>query len=170
MRAKPVMALTAALVFTLGGCSKSTPPQKETLNPLNRADSTRVKPVHFLHKTFPVKKYVQLEFEVPIHSVIPRLRGTFKSFVRRPGDDDRSDESADVDFLLMESEQFSDFSHGQGDGTALYSVDPTHDQEVEFLLPPTQDEPKKYYLVFRNSPGGAAVKYVAADFSLTFGY
>src|SRR6267143_2230629 len=170
MRTKPVIALTAAFVFTLGGCSKSTPRQKETLNPLNRADSIRVKPIRFLHKTFPVKKYVQLEFEVPTHSVIPRLHGTFRSFVRRPGYGDLSDDSADVDFLLMESEQVSDFSHGHGDGTALYTVDPTHDHEVEFLLPPTQDEPKKYYVVFRNSPGGAAVKYVDADFSLTFGY
>jgi hypothetical protein len=52
----------------------------------------------------------------------------------------------------------------------MYTVDPTHDHEVEFLLPPTQAEPAKYYVVFRNSPGGAALKYVEADFSLTFGY
>ena len=49
----------------------------------------------------------------------------------------------------------------------MYTVDPTHDHEVEFLMPPTQGEPAKYYVVFRNSPGGAALKYVKADFSLT---
>ena len=90
--------------------------------------------------------------------------------VRRPGEDSLSDDSADVDFLLMNPEQFAEFSHGHGDGTAMYTVDPTHDHEVEFLLPPTQEEPEKYYVVFRNSPGGAALKYVEADFSLTFGY
>ena len=162
------MLFVLALILVLGGCSK--PPAKQTLNPLDRVDATRAKPVNFLHKTFSVKKYAQFEFQVPIHSVIPRLHGTFKSFVQRPGEDSLSDDSADVDFLLMNPEQFAEFSHGHGDGTAMYTVDPTHDHEVEFLLPPTQEEPEKYYVVFRNSPGGAALKYVEADFSLTFGY
>lgn len=41
---------------------------------------------------------------------------------------------------------------------------------MDFLLSPTQDDSVAYYIVFRNSPGGAAVKQVEADFSLKFGY
>jgi hypothetical protein len=48
--------------------------------------------------------------------------------------------------------------------------DPTHDHEVEFLLSPTKEETDKYYIVFQNSPGGAPLKYVQADFTLSFGY
>jgi hypothetical protein len=166
------MLLPIALAVVMAGCSKRQPlpRQGEQENPLNRVDSTHIKPIHFLHKTFPVKGYAQFEFQVPVHTVLPRLHGTFKSFVPRPGDDSLSDDSTDVDFLLMRADQFTDFSHGRGDGTALYNVDATHDHEVEFLLEPTQEEPEKYYVVFRNSPGGAKLKYVAADFSLTFGY
>ena len=157
------------LLLLLLSCSK-TPPPKETLNPMDRVDSKRVEPIHFLHKTFPVKKNVLFEFVVPPHSAIPRLHGTFTSFVRRPGEDDLSDESADVDFILMKPDQYRDFLATSGKGSALYTVDPTHDHEVEFLLSPTKAEPEKYYIVFRNSPGGAALKYVQADFTLSFGY
>ncbi len=157
------------LLLLLLSCSK-TPPPKETLNPMDRVDSKRVEPIHFLHKTFPVKKNVLFELVVPPHSAIPRLHGTFTSFVRRSGEDDLSDESADVDFILMKPGQYRDFLATSGKGSALYTVDPTHDHEVEFLLSPTKAEPEKYYIVFRNSPGGAALKYVQADFTLSFGY
>ena len=70
----------------------------------------------------------------------------------------------------MNADQFGDYSRGHGGGTALYTVESTHDHEVEFVLPPTQDQPQKYYVVFVNSPGGRAAKSVAADFSLSFGY
>jgi hypothetical protein len=70
----------------------------------------------------------------------------------------------------MNAEQFADFSHGHGGGTALYNVEATHAHEVEFVLPPSKDDPEKYYVVFVNSPGGAPVKSVQADFTLSFGY
>lgn len=167
MRRRPIR-LGLALLLLLAGCSKQQP--REAVNSLDHVDSTRKKPINFLHKTFSVKKYAQFGFEVPVHTAIPRLHGTFKSFIKRPGEDSISDDSADIDFILMNADQFADFSQGHGDGTAMYTVDPTHDHEVEFLLPPTQEEPAKYYVIFRNSPGGAALKYVEADFSLTFGY
>jgi hypothetical protein len=167
MRRRPILP-GLALLLLLAGCSKQQP--REAVNSLDHVDSTRKKPINFLHKTFPVKKYAQFAFEVPVHTVIPRLHGTFKSFIKRSGEDSISDDSADIDFILMNPDQFADFSQGHGGGTAMYTVDPTHDHEVEFLLPPTQAEPATYYVVFRNSPGGAALKYVEADFSLTFGY
>jgi hypothetical protein len=166
-----VIALAGMLAAFLPGCSKPQPsPAKESLNPLDHVDSSHARPINFLHKTFTVKKYAQFEVEVPPHTVLPRIHGTFRSFVPRPGDDDLSDDSTEVRFLLMNSEQFGDYSHGHGDRTALYTVEATHDQEVEFLLPPSKDVAEKYYVLFVNSPSGAAVKHVQADFSLSFGY
>ncbi len=156
------------LLLLILSCSKPRP--KETLNPRDRVDSRRVEPIHFLHKTFSVKKNVLFEFVVPPHTAIPRLHGTFQSFVRRPGEDELSDESADVELILMNPDQYQGFLATNGRGTALYTVDPTHDHEVEFHLSPTGAEPQKYYIVFRNSPGGAALKYVRADFTVGFGY
>jgi len=170
MHGNPTLMLAAALLLASLACSKSQPAPKETVNPLDHVDSAHVKPIHFLHKTFPVKNNTHFEFEVPAHASIPRLHGNFKAFVPHPGEDSLSDDSTDVDFLLMNAAQFSDFAQGGGSGTALYTTNPTHDHEVDFLLSPTQDDSVTYYIVFRNSPGGAAVKQVEADFSLKFGY
>lgn len=163
------LLLAAALSTVLVACKQHQAP-KETPNPLDHVDSSHTKPVNFLHKTFIVKKYAQFPIEVPAHTVIPRVHGNFKSFVPRPGDDNLSDSSTDVGFLLMNADQFADYSGGHGGGTALYTVEATHDHEVEFLLPPTQDDPAKYYVVFFNAPGGASTKTVTADFTLSFGY
>jgi hypothetical protein len=91
-----------------------------------------------------------------------------QSFVSRPeGRKTPRADPANVDFLLLSSEEFADVS--QGGGTALFSVAPGHDHEVEFLLPAPPDDPDHCDLVFRNSRGGVAGKNVPADFSLTFG-
>ena len=171
MRRPRITAAIALSTLFLSACNKpQSAPVKPTVNPLDRVDSSRTKPIHFLNKTFIVKKYIQFQVEVPPHTAIPRIHGIFRSFIPRPDDDDLSDDSTDVAFLLMNPEQFGDFSRGRNSGTALYTVEATHDHEVEFVLPPTQEEPRKYYVVFTNVPGGPSVKHVQADFSLTFGY
>jgi hypothetical protein len=170
MHAKQVVVFFAVSLLLLAACNRTPPPNKKEVSSFDRVDTKRVEPIHFLHKTFAVKKYAPFEFAVPAHAATPRLHGTFKSFVRRPGEDKLSDESADVDFILMNPEQYQDFLRTHGGGTALHTVEPTHDHEVEFLLSPTEADPQKYYIVFNNSPGGAALKYVQADFTLSFGY
>ncbi len=171
MRRRLIVTMLAGMLAGVSGCNKQQPPPvKETINPLDHVDSTHTRPINFLHKTFTVKKHAEFPVEVPPHTVIPRIHGTFQSFIPRGGDDKLSDDSTDVRFLLMNVDQFSDYSRGQGGGTALYTVDATHDHEVEFVLPPTADAPAKYYVVFVNAPGGRAVKSVTADFNLSFGY
>jgi hypothetical protein len=170
MRRSLIVIVAAGLVAVSPACSKHQPAPRETSNPLDHVDSSHSKSINFLHKTFPVRKFAQFQIEVPPHTVIPRIHGTFKSFVPRKGDDNLSDNTTDVGFLLMNADQFADYSHGRGGGTALYTVEATHDHEVEFVLPPTRDDPEKYYVVFVNAPGGAALKSVEADFSLSFGY
>jgi hypothetical protein len=167
---KPISVLAVSSFLVLLACNQQHQVPKETSSPLDRIDSSHQKPLNFLRKTFTVKKSAQFAIEVPPHTVIPRVHGTFKSFVPRPGDDPLSDDTTDVSFLLMNAEQFNDYSHGHGGGTALYTVEATHDHEVEFILPPSKDDPEKYYVVFVNSPGGAPVKSVQADFTLSFGY
>ena len=172
MHRRLIVGLATVLLAALSACEKAPPsaPVTETVNPLDHVDSSHAKPINFLNKTFTVKKYAQFLVEVPPHTVIPRIHGNFQSFVPRAGDDKLSDDSTDVSFLLMDADQFDDYSHGRGGGTALYTVEATHDHEVEFVLPPSKDDPVKYYVVFVNSPGGARVRSVTADFSLSFGY
>ncbi len=160
-----VVALVVLLAYR-----KLQPSRGTSSNPLDRINASPTKPVHFLHKTFTVRNFAKFAIEVPPHSVIPRIHGNFRSFVQQPGDDDLSDDSTDVGFLLMNPSQFAEYSRAPAASTALYTVEATHAHEVEFVLPPTRDEPAKYYVVFFNAPGGAAVKSVTADFQLSFGY
>jgi hypothetical protein len=170
----PVIVVLSS-VMLLVGCKQ----KQQTESPAVSADNlpaahtqndAQAKPIRFLHKTFTVKKSVPFTVEVPPHSVIPRIHGTFQSFLPRPGDDDLSDESTDVTFLLMNTEQYAESARNPAGGTALYSVEATHNHEVDFVLPPTNDSPVKYYVVFVSAPGGVPVKSVTADFGLYFGY
>jgi hypothetical protein len=119
-----------------------------------------------VRKTFAVSAPAKFSFEVPPHAASPQLHGTFRSFVRQAGVQS-SDESADIDLLLMNGEQYADFLRGQPADT-VYSVDSSHDQDVAFGLPATLDKPAQYYLVFRNSSNSAAKKVVQADFQVDF--
>jgi hypothetical protein len=164
------LTLLVPLVLSVA-CNKSQPrPPEPAVSRLDHVDAAHVKPINFLHKTFSLKKTASFEFQVPAHIALPRLHGTFQSFVPGTSGEATSDDSADVDMVLLNTDQYSDFSHGHSDGTALYTVDPTHDHEVDFPLSPTQEDSVTYYVVFRNSPGGAPAKQVKADFSLAFGY
>jgi hypothetical protein len=174
MRRCPTIILIAGLLAALSACKQKEQPapavSPDNLPPLRKPNDAQSKPISFLHKTFTVKKSAQFSIEVPPHSVIPRIHGTFESFVPRPGDDNLSDDSTDVTFLLMNSEQVADFTRNPAGSTSLYGVEATHNHEVDFVLPPTNDSPAKYYVLFVNAPGGAPVKSVTADFGLFFGY
>jgi hypothetical protein len=118
-------------------------------------------------KTFSVAATTKFAFAIPPHAVNPQLRGKYRSFVRQAaGEGQSSDESANVDLLLMNEQQYADFLHGRPADT-VYSVDSSHDQDVNFGLPATLDHPVQYYLVFRNGDGGGK-KLVQADFRVDF--
>jgi hypothetical protein len=122
-----------------------------------------------LHQTFKVAGIVNLPFEVPAHAANPQLRGTYHSFVKANGKhaEEASDAAANVDFLVLNEQQYSDFLNGHG-GEAIFSVEDTHNQEVNTGLPPTLGQPAKYYLVFRNNSRSAAKTVVEADFRIDF--
>ncbi|MGA7358230.1 MAG: hypothetical protein WBW70_05215 [Candidatus Sulfotelmatobacter sp.] len=163
----PLLLVAALFVFT-SACQKRKPPtEEEEVLPMDRvAPSPAASTQTVLHKTFSVNTSTTFRFEIPAHAAMPHLRGNYKSFVNQLGAQ-ASDDSANVDFLLLNEDQYADFVHGHA-GEALFSADASHDQEVNVSLPPSQDQPEKYYLVFRNSTGGVAKKLVQADFTLDF--
>jgi hypothetical protein len=169
MRRVAMLLLAVGVVAgSLAGCSRQAPKQ-ETVNPLDRVDNTKFQPKNFLHKTFAVKTFSSFAVEVPPHIVIPRIHGTFISFVKQ-GEDRQSDDSTDVSFLLMSADQYAEYAHGNRQAEALYTVDSSHSHEVEFLLPPTKEDGVKYYVVFVNLSAGKGPKMVEADFTLSSGY
>jgi|HubBroStandDraft_6_1064221.scaffolds.fasta_scaffold329075_3 hypothetical protein len=158
--------LLAALFFNASACQKKKVPEEQVL-PMDRiaptpADTTRT----VLRKSFALSTSVNFPFDVPSHAAMPRLHGNYRSFVRQLGVQP-NDDTANVDFLILNEDQYADFIQGHA-GEAFFSAGASHDQDVNVTLPPTQDQPRKYYLVFRNSPGDTTKKAVQADFTLDF--
>ena len=118
-----------------------------------------------LHKTFSVATVVNFPFEIPAHAAMPQLRGHYQSFTHQSGTQ-ASDESTNVAFLLMNEEQYADLVNRRP-ADALFSVDPSHDQDINFSLPASQNQPARFYLVFRNIPSEGK-KIVQADFTVAF--
>ena len=109
---------------------------------------------------------VQLAFEVPAHAATPRLRGSYESFVKQ-ADHEESDTDAEVEFLVLNEQQFADFLK-QRAGEATFSAEDAHAHEVNTSLPPTLNQPEKYHLIFRNNSRGPEKKFVQADFRMEF--
>lgn len=121
-----------------------------------------------LHKTFRVHTAVQLPFEVPAHAASPRLRGTYRSFVKQAGiQSSDADTEAQIEFLLLNEQQYGEFLNRHA-GEATFDTEDAHAQEVNTSLPPTINQSAKYHLVFRNNSRGREAKFVQADFRMEF--
>ncbi|HYM76613.1 MAG TPA: hypothetical protein VE377_11600 [Candidatus Dormibacteraeota bacterium] len=120
-----------------------------------------------LHQSFGVSGTVDLPFEVPAHAYNPQLHGSFRSFVNAGGKPSSDASEGDVEFLLLNDRQFSDFVAGRP-SEAVFSADAAHDQAVNANLPPTLGQPVKYHLIFRNGAPRAGKKVVEADFRVNF--
>jgi hypothetical protein len=118
-----------------------------------------------LKDKFRLAAVVEVPFEVPAHAAMPKLHGTFRSFIQVSGKPS-SDTKADIDFRLLSDEEFSRFVNGQP-SEPLFSADATHDQNVNASLPPTMNRPVKYHLVFVND-SRATKKVVQPDFTVDF--
>jgi hypothetical protein len=162
--------LIGALLLSLAACSKSQPEPDATEQPASVDHivvSKSQPPNNFLHKTFALNTSEDFPFRVPSHSVKPALHGSFVSFAKNKSGDLLSNETANVDLLILNEQEFDDFSHSK-QGIATYTVDPAHRQTVTYTLHPAVNDPENYHLVFRNSPGGARSKLVKADFTISF--
>jgi len=114
-----------------------------------------------------VSKHTQFAFLVPPHQGNTKLHGAFRSFTKRSDPDSTSDRTADVDLMLLNEQEFNEFLHGQPQGVT-YELDPAHNQTVDWQVPTTYGEAETYHLVFSNSAGGAKIKFVEADFTVSF--
>jgi len=167
MRTRPLpvfLIIIAALALGVTACQKSKPPAVETPPSEHVAPSPVGTSQTVLHKTFSVKNSVTVPFEIPAHAATPRLHGTFESFINQAG---VSDDEANIDFLIVNAGQYADLA-GNHPSEALFSADASHNQSVNLDLPPSLDQPAKYYLVFRNSAAKGPAKIVKADFHVDF--
>jgi hypothetical protein len=162
----PPAFLAVALFLSAAACQKPKPPEEQML-PMDRVAPAPADTTHtVLRKSFALTTSVNFPFDVPSHAAMPHLHGNYKSFVRALGVQP-NDDTANVDFLILNQDQYADFIQGHA-GEAFFSAGASHDQGVNVTLPPTQGQPRKYYLVFRNSPGDVTKKAVQADFTLDF--
>lgn len=145
---------------------KPTESQPQPLRKPNAADLIAPSPVGtggvILRKTFTVSSAVNFPFIIPAHAATPQLHGHYQSFAGQEATDD----GADVGFLLMNEAQYTEFIHRRP-VDSLFSVDASHDQDINFGLPSSLSQPARFYLVFRNVPGESK-KIVKADFSVEF--
>jgi hypothetical protein len=125
------------------------------------------KPKNFLHKVFSVSNRAQCIFMVPPHQGNVRLRGTFRSFTKRSDPDSTSDRTAAIDLLLLNEQEFTEFLHG-GPQSVTYELDSANNQRVDWHVPGTYAGAQTYHLIFSNSAGGAKIKFVQADFTVSF--
>jgi hypothetical protein len=164
-----IVPALCAILLVSAGCQKKQEPASEggvaEIDRVGKPPSGGNQAV--LHKTFTVRNTVAFPFEIPAHSALPHLRGNFKSYVTKLGIQS-SEHSADVDFLVLTEEQYANFTHRGGSDEVFYSAKGSNDQSVDLSIPPALDHGAKYYLVFRNTPGGDTRKTVQADLTLDF--
>jgi hypothetical protein len=157
-------AMLVITLVTCAGCNKEAPTQPAAVAPSDRVAPSPVGTSQtILEKTFSLKSSATFPFEIPAHAVQPHLHGIFESFVGQLHGS--SDEAANIDFLIMNEEQQTAFASDRP-SEALFDVDASHNQAINFDLPASMNHPVKYYLVFRNPEGKS--KVVEANFRVDF--
>lgn len=163
-RCLTICSLVASLLL-VSACQKTAPPPEQKVSALEHVAPSPVGTTQtILRKTFNLKTSETFPFEIPAHATRPHLHGIFESFAGHVHG--TSDETANVDFVLLNQAQYEDFT-AQRPSEALMSVEGSHNQAVNYDLPPSLDQPVKYYIVFRSASGNTK-KVVVADFHVEF--
>ena len=158
--------LFGAFLWVEVACTKEQPPPVSTIAPSDHAAPSPVgTSQNVLEKTFTLKTSTEFPFEIPAHAVQPHLHGLFASFLGQAHG--ASDASANIDFLVLNEEQHAEVASNHP-SEALFTVEASHNQAVNFDLPASMNQPVKYYLVFRNSDGSKGSKVVEANFRVDF--
>jgi hypothetical protein len=166
LRTRYPLALLATVLLVSMACTKEAPRPVSTVAHSEPVVSSPVGTTQsVLEKTFSLKTSATFPFEIPAHAVQPHLHGIFESFVGQVHG--ASDETANVEFLILNEEQNNDLVSNRP-SEALFTVDASHNQAVNFDLPASRSQPVKYYLVFRNPEGSKATKVVEANFRVDF--
>ena len=154
-------------IFLLAGeaCTKEAPTPVPVARPERVAPTPADTTQTILQKTFNLKETVTFPFEIPAHAAQPHLHGIFESTAGRARG--QSSDEANIDFLIMNQEQETDFANNRESET-MFAVEATHNQAINFDLPPSMSQPVKYYLVFRSPEKRKDSKVVQADFRVDF--
>jgi hypothetical protein len=155
----------AFILLAFTGCNRSQPKPEDT--PTAMVQSVIPPEQHVVQKTFSVQKYQSFELTIPEHCLHPRLHGDFKTFHYGEQGNRANDDAANVDLLLLDEQQFNDFIHGPGEETTR-SAQNTHDQVIDWALPATFGNPRKFFLVFNNATGKPKIKIIDANLTLSF--
>ncbi len=158
--------LLSAFALASFGCQKKTTTDQQVAALDRVGNRPTVSSENVLQKTFVLITTETFPFEVPAHVAVPHLHGNYKSYVTKLGVQ-VNEHSSDVDFFVFNEDQYSEFTAGNA-GNAVFTSDPSNDQAVDVSLPPSLNESKKYFLVFRNTAGGAPKKTVQADLTVDF--
>jgi hypothetical protein len=162
-----VIAITVLLCMGAGCTKKDTPPAAQTV-PLDQVVPSTAGPTQpqvILEKTFSLKTSATFPFQIPSHAARPHLHGIFQSFVGKAGG--ASDDAANIEFVILNEDQQANVASDRP-SEALFSVEASHNQAVNFDLPPSMNQPVKYYLVFHNAQGSKSNKVVEANFRVDF--
>jgi hypothetical protein len=158
-----ICLITGAAVFQ--ACTKQTPPAEPAKPAPARIVSLAGTSQTILRKTFTLNSSTTFPFEVPAHATQPHLHGIFESHagtLHAP-----SDAAANIEFAILNQEQYEAIEANHP-SDSLFSLDATHNQAVNLDLPPSMDQPVKYYMTFRNPDGVKTSKAVVADFRVDF--
>ena len=158
-------AVIAALMLgTVIACDKPPAPLPSSAVPSDHVAASPVGTTQtVLAKTFNLRLSATFPFEIPAHAAQPHLHGIFQSFAGQTRG--ASDETANIDFLIVNEDQQTQLANNHP-SESLLSVEDSHSQAVNLDLPPSMNQPMKYFLVFRNSD--KSPKVVEANFRVDF--
>jgi hypothetical protein len=170
MKRRFVLTLAGIAITALAGCNRSPKQEeKEDTSSLDHVtQGTHLPPQQVTRGLFKVTNYEKFAFDVPPHVIACKLQGEFSSFIQGTGGARISNETADVELLVMTDDQFDAFQH-KTSAESLYAIEPSHDHAVSISLPSTQDEPKHYVAVFRRAGDGKNLIWVKVDLKIDFG-
>lgn len=160
--------MTAIAWVSFLGCNQAPRPDLNGDSSLDHvSQGPRLAPLRVAHGISKLDKAQKFPFDVPPHALTPRLRGNFSSFMQGQDGARISDESADVELMVMSQEQYDAFQH-RTSAESLYAIEPSHDHGVSIALPTTQETAVHYYVVFRRTTDGKKPVWVDADLVVDF--
>src|SRR5437763_10169668 len=97
---------TAIALLTILACNRGPASDINGDAAMDRvSQGPKLAPQRITHGLAKLDKLQKLTFEIPAHQLTPRLTGSFSSFVQGTGGARISDESADVELLVMTEDQ-----------------------------------------------------------------
>jgi len=164
-----VFSLILTIAIVLLGCNRSnTQRPADDSSSLDRVhQSPTAAPLKLTDGLIRVDHYQKFPFEVPAHVIAPQVLGEFSSFMQAEGGARITDESADVELMVMTETQCDDFTHKRS-AQSVDAVEPSHSNGVKITLPPTHDDPSRYCLILRRASDGQKPVWVNADLRAEF--